>query len=103
MRVARAMVKSVQGAAWLLRPVVWSLGVITTFLVRLLGGQVKHRGPFVTEEELRLLVPADEKEVWRLLLEKEMIHSIFEFAHTTVRAVMEPRLHMWNLENAGGD
>src|SRR6266851_741262 len=75
MRVARAMVKPVQSAAWLLRPVVWSLGVITTFLVRLLGGQVKHRGPFVTEEELRLLVTVGEEEGVLEEEETEMIHS----------------------------
>src|SRR5216683_1464949 len=98
MRVARAMVKPVQGAAWLLRPVVWSLGVITTFLVRLLGGQVKHRGPFVTEEELRLLVTVGEEEGVLEEEETEMIHSIFEFADTTVREVMVPRIDMVTLE-----
>jgi len=99
MRVARAMVKPVQGAAWLLRPVVWSLGVITTFLVRLLGGQVKHRGPFVTEEELRLLVTVGEEEGVLEEEETEMIHSIFEFADTTVREVMIPRIDMVTLES----
>src|SRR5713226_10319310 len=97
MRVARAMVKPVQGAAWLLRPVVWSLGVITTFLVRLLGGQVKHRGPFVTEEELRLLVTVGEEEGVLEEEETEMIKSIFEFADTTVREVMVPRIDMVTL------
>src|SRR5712692_8328045 len=99
MRVARAMVKPVQGAAWLLRPVVWSLGVITTFLVRLTGGQVKHRGPFVTEEELRLLVTVGEEEGVLEEEETEMIHSIFEFADTTVREVMIPRIDMVTLES----
>src|SRR6266568_4157936 len=99
MRVARAMVKPVQGAAWLLRPVVWSLGVITTFLVRLMGGQVKHRGPFVTEEELRLMVTVGEEEGVLEEEETEMIHSIFEFADTTVREVMIPRIDMVTLES----
>ena len=99
MRVARVMVKPVQGTAWLLRPVVWSLGVITTFLVRLMGGQVKHRGPFVTEEELRLLVTVGEEEGVLEEEETEMIHSIFEFADTTVREVMIPRIDMVTLES----
>src|SRR5438132_5675198 len=55
LRWARALVRPVRAAAWLLRPIVWSLSVITNGLVRLLGGQIKHPGPFVTEEELRLL------------------------------------------------
>lgn len=99
MRVARAMVKPVRGAAWLLHPIVSSLGVITTFLVRLLGGQVKHRGPFVTEEELRLLVTVGEEEGVLEEEETEMIHSIFEFADTTVREVMIPRIDMVTLES----
>src|SRR3989440_5944868 len=99
MRVARAMVKPVRGAAWLLRPVVVALGAITTFLVRLTGGQVKHRGPFVTEEELRLLVTVGEEEGVLEEEETEMIHSIFEFADTTVREVMIPRIDMVTLES----
>src|SRR5579883_3046289 len=62
LRWARALIGPVRAAAWLLCPVVWTLGVVTSLLVRLLGGQVKHSGPFVTEEELRLLVTVGEEE-----------------------------------------
>ena len=83
----------------MLRPVVWPLSAITNFLVRLLGGQMKHRGPFVTEEELRLLVTVGEEEGVLEEEETEMIHSIFEFADTTVREVMIPRIDMVTLES----
>src|SRR5215471_20818964 len=99
LRWARAFVNPVRGAAWLLRPVVWSLNVITNGLVRLLPGQMKHRGPFVTEEELRLLVSVGEEEGVLEEEETEMIHSIFEFADTTVREVMIPRIDMVTLES----
>jgi magnesium and cobalt exporter, CNNM family len=99
LRWARALVKPVRGAAWLLRPVVISLSAITNTLVRLIGGQMKHRGPFVTEEELRLLVTVGEKEGVLEEEETEMIHSIFEFADTTVREVMIPRIDMVTLES----
>jgi putative hemolysin len=99
LRWARAFVNPVRGAAWLLRPVVWSLSVITNGLVRLLGGQIKRRGPFVTEEELRLLVTVGEEEGVLEEEETEMIHSIFEFADTTVREVMIPRIDMVTLES----
>src|SRR5258708_36548509 len=62
LRWARALLNPVRGAAWLLRPVVWLLTGITNSLVGLLGGQMKHRGPFVTEEELRLLVNVGKEE-----------------------------------------
>jgi putative hemolysin len=98
LRWARIFVNPVRAAAWLLTPVIWSLSVITNFLVRIVGGQMKHRGPFVTEEELRLLVSVGEEEGVLEEEETEMIRSIFEFADTNVREVMIPRIDMVTLE-----
>jgi putative hemolysin len=98
-RWARALIKPVRGAAWLLHPFIVTLSVITNSLVRLMGGQIKHRGPFVTEEELRLLVTVGEEEGVLEEAETDMIHSIFEFADTTVREVMIPRIDMVTLES----
>lgn len=97
LRWARVLVGPVRAAAWFLRPIVLMLSAITTSLVRLLGGQVKHKGPFVTEEELRMLVTVGEEEGVLEEEETEMIHSIFEFADTTVREVMVPRIDMITL------
>jgi CBS domain containing-hemolysin-like protein len=99
LRFARAMIGLVRGAAWLLRPVVWALGHITRALVSMLGGQSVRHGPFVTEEELRLLVTVGEEEGVLEEAETEMIHSIFEFADTPVREVMIPRIDIVALEN----
>jgi putative hemolysin len=96
LRWARLLLAPVQGAAWLLSPVVWLLTNITAAFVRMLGGQVKH-GPFVTEEELRLLVTVGEEEGVLEEGETEMIRSIFDFADTTVREVMVPRIDMVTL------
>lgn len=97
LRWARALIKPVRAAAWLLYPLVRSLSVITSLFVRMLGGQIKHKGPFVTEEELRLLVTVGEEEGVLEEEETEMIHSIFEFADTTAREVMVPRIDMITL------
>ena len=99
LRWARTLVGPVKGAAWVLHPIVWSLNKLTSALVRLLGGQVKHHGPFVTEEELRLLVTVGEEEGVLEEDETDMIHSIFEFADTTVREVMIPRIDMVTLDS----
>ncbi|MHB8596542.1 MAG: hemolysin family protein [Ktedonobacteraceae bacterium] len=98
-RWARVFVGPVKAATWLLRPLVWSLGAITGLLLRLMGGEIKHHGPFVTEEELRLLVSVGEEEGVLEEEETEMIRSIFEFADTTVREVMIPRIDMVTLES----
>jgi putative hemolysin len=97
LRWARVLVNFVMAMAWLLQPIVASLNVITSVFVRLIGGRIKHRGPFVTEEELRLLVTVGEEEGVLEEEETEMIHSIFEFADTTVREVMVPRIDMVTL------
>jgi CBS domain containing-hemolysin-like protein len=100
LRWARVLVNPVQVAVWLLRPVVWFLTAITSIFVPIMGGgQVKHRGPFVTEEELRLLVTVGEEEGVLEEEETEMIHSIFEFADTIVREVMIPRIDMVTLSS----
>src|SRR5438552_4412582 len=99
LRWARTLVRPVRIAAWVLHPLVRSLSVITSFFVRMMGGQIKHKGPFVTEEELRLLVTVGEEEGVLEEEETEMIHSIFEFADTTVREVMVPRIDMVTLES----
>jgi len=98
-RWARILVNPVRVAAWLLHPLIVALSTITNTLVRLMGGQMKHRGPFVTEEELRLLVNVGEEEGVLEEEETDMIHSIFEFADTTVREVMIPRIDMVTLES----
>ncbi len=99
LRWAHALVGPIRATAWLLRPLVLSLNVITSVFVRLMGGQIKHRGPFVTEEELRLMVTVGEEEGVLEEEETEMIHSIFEFADTTVREVMVPRIDMVTLSS----
>lgn len=99
LRWARALVGPVRGTAWLLRPLVWALSIVTSALVRMTGGQV-HRGPFVTEEELRLLVTVGEEEGVLEGEETDMIHSVFEFADTKVYEVMVPRVDMLTLEGS---
>jgi magnesium and cobalt exporter, CNNM family len=99
LRWARILVNPVRAAAWLLHPLIVTLSAITNTLIRLIGGQIKHRGPFVTEEELRLLVNVGEEEGVLEEEETDMIHSIFEFADTTVREVMIPRIDMITLES----
>ncbi len=97
-RWARVLVNPVRGAVWFLTPVIWLLSKITSFLVRLFGGQVRRHGPFVTEEELRMLVAVGGEEGVIEEEEREMIHSIFELGDRPVREIMVPRIDMVTLE-----
>jgi len=98
LRWARILVAPVRVSAKILRPIVVVLSAITSALIRLMGGQPVRHGPFVTEEELRLLVTVGEEEGVLEEEETEMIHSIFEFADTPVREVMIPRIDVIALE-----
>lgn len=70
---------------------------LATPLVRALGGKSVAAGPFVTEDEIKTIVTVGEEEGVIEEVEKEMIHSIFEFGDTVVREVMVPRPDMQTL------
>jgi len=96
-RVALRLARIVTGATFIMRPIVGVLTGITKLLLRLTGGtQVK--GPFVTEEELKMLVSVGEEEGVLEEEEREMIHGIFEMGDMTVREVMVPRTDLVSIE-----
>jgi len=97
-RWARLLVGLVEWLSRILRPLVLALIAITSGLVRVFGGQQIRRGPFVTEEELRMLVEVGEQEGVLEEEEREMIHNVFELADTAVREVMVPRIDMVTVE-----
>lgn len=74
----------------LLYPVVRGLVLITTPVIRIFGGETKR--PFITEEEIKMLVEVGEKEGIIEKDEKEMIKSVFKFGDTTAKEVMVPRI-----------
>jgi putative hemolysin len=97
-RWARFLVGPVELLTVILRPVITVLTFITSGIVRIFGGQPVRRGPFVTEEELRLLVEVGEEEGVLEEDEREMIHNVFELADTQVREIMVPRIDMVTVE-----
>ncbi len=78
----------------LLRPITWALVALTHRVIGLFGGNPTGRGPYVTEDDIRALVSAGEKQGVLEEDETEMIHSIFEFSDTVVREIMTPRTDM---------
>ncbi len=95
-------------AALRVTPFLWAvtrfppLRVMSSSLIQManviLPGRGLKEGPFVTEEDLRVMadVAADEKSIERE--ERRLIHSIFEFGDTVVREVMVPRPDMIAIE-----
>lgn len=107
-RWSRWLVGPVESAMVVLLPLVRTLTWITARIFRVFGGQVTRRGPFVTEDELRLLVEVGQEEGVLEGEERAMIDNVFDLADTAVREVMVPRIDMVtiaadsSLEDAAG-
>src|SRR5438445_3310743 len=97
-RVALRLARLVAAATWVMRPVVFVLTAVTRLILRILGGRAQVRGPFVTEEELKMLVSGGEEEGVLEEEEREMIHGIFEMGDMRVREVMDPRTDLVAIE-----
>ncbi len=82
----------------ILYPIVEVLEIVTNPLLKILGGETQKRTPFITEEELRMLVDVSEEEGVIEKEEAEMIESVFEFGDTAVVEVMTPRVDMECIE-----
>jgi magnesium and cobalt exporter, CNNM family len=97
-RVALRLAPLVAGATLVMRPVVYVLTAVTRLILRLLGAKAEVRGPFVTEEELKMLVTVGEEEGVIEEEEREMIHGIFEMGDMSVRELMVPRTDLVAIE-----
>jgi len=81
----------IPGLPWLTRLLVKVANIVAP-------GKGLPTGPFVTEDEIRTMaeIAAEESSIEQV--EKEMIHSVFEFGDTIVREVMVPRPDMITVE-----
>lgn len=75
----------------LLTPISFVLNIITDFLVKLLGGEVDKKKPFITQEELKTIVNVSYKEGVLEGEEKDMIYNVFDFSDSQVNDVMVSR------------
>jgi putative hemolysin len=97
-KVALREARLVAAVTLAMRPIVFVLTALTRLILRLVGGKTQLRGPFVTEEELKLLVTVGEEEGVIEEEEREMIHGIFEMGDMSVREVMVPRTDLVAIE-----
>ncbi|MCX5749025.1 MAG: hemolysin family protein [Candidatus Saganbacteria bacterium] len=67
-------------------------------IIKFFGADTNISVPFVTEEELKMLLSVSEEEGVLEQEEKEMIHSIFEFSDSIAKQVMVPRPDMFCLD-----
>ncbi|MFA5839938.1 MAG: hemolysin family protein [Candidatus Margulisiibacteriota bacterium] len=75
----------------ILNPLAHLVGYVSRPVIFLFGGKAPERTPFVTEEDIRLILKAGAEEGVIEKEEREMITSIFDFGDTVAREVMTPR------------
>jgi putative hemolysin len=97
-RAARMLIGPLEMVSAVLRPIVVGLTALTSGMLRLLGVETRRHGPFMTEDELRLMVEVGEEEGVLEEEERAMIHNVFDLADTSVREVMAPRIDMVTVE-----
>lgn len=90
-KVALTVSGPLLGLMWLVSPVVRLFTLATNALLWLLGVRGKHKSPFLTEEELRMMIQVSSREGVIQQEESELLHNVFEFGDTVVGEVMVPR------------
>jgi putative hemolysin len=75
-----------------LSPVLALVRAISQLVLRPFGGTAAFTASAFSEDELKIMVEQSEEFGVIESGEREMIHNVFEFADTTVRKVMTPRL-----------
>jgi CBS domain containing-hemolysin-like protein len=90
LRYALWVAPAVNAITTLLRPGLRAMSGLARLIGRVAPGEA--RGPFVTEEELKMLVSVGEEEGIIEEEEREMIHGIIEIGDMSVREVMIPRI-----------
>ena len=85
-----------------LQPIIQVLSFISSPLVSIFGAKIPQKGPFLSREEMRMLLAISEKEGAIEEEEREMISSIFEFGSTIAREVVTPKPDMRCIEVSEG-
>lgn len=78
----------------ILHPIILFLSWVSSPFIGIFGAKMPRQGPFLSREEIRLLLAISEKEIGIEEEEREMISSIFEFGSTVAREVITPRPDM---------
>jgi putative hemolysin len=97
-RFALVLAGPVQLLTRVLRPLIGGLSAMSRLIVRAATRGHSVRGPFVTEEELKLLLYVGEQEGIVEQEEREMIQGILEMTDKSVREVMVPRVDIVAVE-----
>jgi CBS domain containing-hemolysin-like protein len=87
---------------FIFKPFVYIFTVLSSFFIRILGGDPNEARSFITQEELRTMVGVSEEEGVLENVEKEMIFNVFDFAELQVKDIMVQRVDIVSIEQDAG-
>ena len=79
-------------------PIIWILTVISKFIGRIIGVDIKDEAIMITEQDILSYVNVGEAEGVIETEEKDMIESMVTFGETCAREVMTPRTSVFAIE-----
>lgn len=82
----------------LLTPIIFIVGKLANFVIRLMGIDPDAKTNIMTEHELRTLVNVSQEDGVIEREEKQMIYNVFDFADSSAKDVMIPRIDMTFVE-----
>ncbi|SFD06064.1 HlyC/CorC family transporter [Clostridium uliginosum] len=97
-KVAFMVSKPISFIVIIFKPFIAIFTAISSFFIRLLGGDPKATEPFITAEELKTMVGVSEEEGVLEDVEKEMIFNVFDFADLQVKDVMVQRVDIISVD-----
>jgi len=97
-RMALIFAPFIDFLATVLQPIIQVLSWISAPFIMVFGARIPQQGPFLSREEVRLLLAVSEKEGQIEEEERDMISSIFEFGSTIAREVVTPKPDMVCIE-----
>ncbi|MEG0397598.1 MAG: DUF21 domain-containing protein, partial [Cetobacterium sp.] len=93
--ISKIVIVPIYILSFITKPIIKVLMVISAFIGRIFGVELKNENLMITEEDLISFVNVGEAEGIIEEEEKQMIHSIVGFGETSAKEVMTPRTKMF--------
>ncbi len=90
-QIALAMARPIELYMKMISPLVLVFNLLSNFIIRIFGGEVKPVPQLLTEEEMKAMIKIGEEEGAIEKEEQEMLHNVFAFGDKKVTEAMVPR------------
>jgi putative hemolysin len=97
LRVARLFARPLRLVETILKPVIRSATAVTRAILRPFGVRARREAPFITTDEIEILVRMGVEGGFVVPFEQKVISEVFEFTSTDVARVMTPRSKVHHL------